>query len=86
MELNKKNEQNKQLGENRMKLQRENMNYKSKETVVLGDLKQKMEQLQLLNNLCESDKIWTEEYIVFIWLHRTYFLRALILYVADWRR
>lgn len=68
MELNKKNEQNKQLGENRMKLQRENMNYKSKETVVLGDLKQKMEQLQLLNNLCESDKIWTEEYIDFIWL------------------
>lgn len=57
MELNKKNEQNKNLGENRMKLQRENMNYKSKETVVLGDLKQKMEQLQLLNNLCENDKI-----------------------------
>lgn len=86
MELNKKNEQNKQLGENIMKLQRENMNYKSKETVVLGDLKQKMEQLQLLNNLCENDKIWTEEYIDFIWLLRTYFLRALILYVADWRR
>lgn len=57
MELNKKNEQNKQLGENRMKLQRENMNYKSKETVVLGDLKQKMEQLQLLNNLCENEKV-----------------------------
>lgn len=74
MELNKKNEQNKQLGENIMKLQRENMNYKSKETVVLGDLKQKMEQLQLLNNLCESDKIWTEEYIDFIWLLWTYFL------------
>lgn len=81
MELNKKNEQNKQLGENKMKLQRENMNYKSKETVVLGDLKQKT-----LNNLCESDKIWTEEYIDFIWLLRSYFLRALILFVADWRR